>query len=128
MPTYQVRNLDTGEVLHMSEIDDRVSLGTQPQSLRPLARPAVSRGWIYSVLGIDNTTVLYTACYLLPTTYYLLLTTHYSLLTLHHPLLTSHYSLLTTHYLLFITNTYYLLPITYYLLPTTYHRSPWKPA
>lgn len=53
----QVRNLDTGEVLHMSEIDDRVSLGTQPQSLRPLARPPVSRGWIFSVLGLDPVTV-----------------------------------------------------------------------
>ena len=34
-----VRNLDTGEMIHMSEIDERISAGTQPAVLRPLARP-----------------------------------------------------------------------------------------
>ena len=40
-----VRNLDTGEAIHVSEIDERIASGQQPQSLRPLARapPKVSR-------------------------------------------------------------------------------------
>ena len=33
-----VRNLDTGEIFHLSEVDERVSLGTQPSSLRPISR------------------------------------------------------------------------------------------
>ena len=39
-----VRNLDTGEVYHVSEVEERVSLGVQPTSLRPISRYAPSRG------------------------------------------------------------------------------------
>ena len=37
-----VRNLDTGEVYHISEIDERVSLGVQPSSLRSISRGATT--------------------------------------------------------------------------------------
>lgn len=57
-----VRNLDTGEVLHMTEIEDRVTLGVQPQSLRPLARPVVSRGWLANLLGLDLPSVPLEPC------------------------------------------------------------------
>ena len=36
-----VRNLDTGEVFHLGEVDERVSHGIQPSSLRPISRVTV---------------------------------------------------------------------------------------
>ena len=47
-----VRNLDTGEMIHMSEIDERISAGTQPQVLRPLARPPARAGFLASIFGL----------------------------------------------------------------------------
>ncbi|KAL1495996.1 hypothetical protein AB1Y20_014633 [Prymnesium parvum] len=57
-----VRNLDTGEVLHMTEIEERVALGTQPQSLRPLARPVAPRGWLAHALGLAPVAVPLEPC------------------------------------------------------------------
>lgn len=56
-----VRNLDTGELVHMSEIEDRVVQGTQPQSLRPLARPR-RRHWLAAMLGLDPASVALEPC------------------------------------------------------------------
>ena len=38
-----VRNLDTGEVYHVSEVEERVSLGVQPSSLRAISRHTPTR-------------------------------------------------------------------------------------
>ena len=46
----------------MSEIDDRVALGTQPQTLRPLSRPPISRGWLFAALGLDPSNVPLEQC------------------------------------------------------------------
>ena len=43
-----VRNLDTGEVIHISEVEERVSLGVQPSSLRAISRHAPPRGSVSS--------------------------------------------------------------------------------
>ncbi len=53
MSELMVRNLDTGERIHMSEIDERVASGIQPTSLRSLARASSSRqsGWLGAVFG-----------------------------------------------------------------------------
>jgi len=47
-----VRNLDTGEAIHVSEIDERIAAGQQPQSLRPLARVPPPAGFLASLFKV----------------------------------------------------------------------------
>jgi len=49
---HQVRNLDTGEAIHVSEIDERIAAGQQPQSLRPLARVPPPAGFLASLFKV----------------------------------------------------------------------------
>jgi hypothetical protein len=47
-----VRNLDTGEAIHVSEIEERIAAGQQPQSLRPLARGLPPVGFFASLFNL----------------------------------------------------------------------------
>ena len=57
-----VRNLDTGEMIHMSEIDERISAGTQPAVLRPLARPPKQTSFLASLFGLGPSFVELEPC------------------------------------------------------------------
>ena len=48
-----VRNLDTGEVIHITEVEERVCAGTQPHSLRPLARSSPRGSWLAWLVGME---------------------------------------------------------------------------
>ena len=47
-----MRNLDTGEAIHVSEIDERIAAGQQPQSLRLLARVPPPAGFLASLFKV----------------------------------------------------------------------------
>jgi len=46
-----VRNLDTGELIHITEVEERVATGTPPRSLRPLAGSTLAGSWFDWILG-----------------------------------------------------------------------------
>ena len=57
-----MRNLDTGEAIHVSEIDERIAAGQQPQSLRPLARVPPPAGFLASLFSLGPVTVPLEPC------------------------------------------------------------------